>query len=86
MGVITETWLSDGESLDADIEGLCLGANLGMLCLNRPTNDRGFSHGGVAIVWKASDLTLRQVKLHNPHGYEVSVSYTHLTLPTNREV
>ena len=30
---------------------------------------------------------LQQVVLHNPEGfYQISVSYTHLTLPTNREV
>ena len=71
IGIVTETWLSDGESLDEDIEGLCLGAGMGMLCRNRPVNNRGFSHGGVAIVSRESEVTLKRMKLHNPWEYEV---------------
>ena len=43
FAVITETWLSDGEGLAEDIEGLELGAGLGMLALNRDRNHRGVS-------------------------------------------
>ena len=57
--------------MDDDIEDLCLGAGLGMICRNRPANDRGFSHGGVAVVYRASEVSLRRVKLHNPHNFEV---------------
>ena len=79
LGVVTQTWLSDGDSLEEDIEGLCLGTGLGMVCLNRTTNDRGFSHGGVAVIFRASEITMRRVKLHNPHKYEVLMTIGMLT-------
>ena len=50
VGVVTETWLSDGEGLEDDVQDLAHGAGLDMLYRNRPTNDRGYSHGGVAIL------------------------------------
>ena len=50
LGVVTETWLADGESLDRDVEDLAKGAGLGMVCLNRKANDRGIAHGGVACL------------------------------------
>ena len=46
-GVITETWLSDGEGLEEDLEDLVLGAGMGMLCLNRPKNSKGFPTEGL---------------------------------------
>ena len=42
-----------------------------MLYRNREANDRGFSHGGVAVIYKESVMTLKPVKLHNPHKFEV---------------
>ena len=33
LGIITETWLADGESLDQDVADLARGAGLGMVCL-----------------------------------------------------
>ena len=44
---------------------------MGMLCRNRPVNNRGVSHGGVAIVSRESEITLKKMKLHNPWEYEV---------------
>ena len=52
VGVVTETWFSDGVELQEDIEHLSLGTGLRMLCKNRPKNDRGFSHGGVGLLFK----------------------------------
>ena len=86
LAVVTETWLTDGEDLDQDIDGLCLGAGLGMLCLNRSPNDRGFSHSGVAVVFKSSDITMRKIKLHNPHAYKVLVTTGILSGCTRRIV
>ena len=51
LGVITKTWLSDGIGLEDDVRDFVLGTGLGMLYRNRPENSRGFSHGGVAIVY-----------------------------------
>ena len=54
LGVVTETWLADGDSLDGDIRDLAKGAGLGMICLNRKANDRGVAHGGVAVIHNLS--------------------------------
>ena len=35
LGVVTETWLTDGEGLDEDVEDLALGAGIRMICKNR---------------------------------------------------
>ena len=69
--MISETWLTDGESLEEDIEGLVLGISLKMIYKNRPPNARGFSHGGMAVVYKESALNLKQVELVNPDGLEI---------------
>ena len=71
VGVVTETWFSDGPALEKDIENLSLGAGMTMISQNRPPNDQGFSHGGVAIVYRTASLSLRRVKLHNPGKFEV---------------
>ena len=71
LGVVTETWLADGESLDEDIEHLVLGAGLRMIYKNRRVNTRGFAHGGVCITFKDSACNLKEMKLHNPGNYEV---------------
>lgn len=67
-GIITETWLTDGEGLDEDIEDLLLGLGIKLHCLNRAANDKGFSHGGVAVFHQNEAMNL---KLHNPGKYEV---------------
>ena len=51
VGVVTETWLSDGESLADDIADLAAGTGIGMVCRNRQANARGYSHGGVAVTF-----------------------------------
>ena len=71
LGVVTETWLTDGEGLDEDVEDLALGAGIRMICKNREVNNRGFSHGGVAILFREAAMVLKEVKLHNPSKIEV---------------
>ena len=46
IGVVTETWLSDGKTLDEDLDNLREGTGYSALTLNRPPNQRGVSHGG----------------------------------------
>ena len=41
VGIVTETWLADGEGLEEDREDLVQCAGLGMLYKNRLPNDRG---------------------------------------------
>ena len=71
LGVVTETWLTDGSSLDEDIEDLALGAGLKMICKNREVNERGFLHGGISIIYKEEAMVLKEVALHNPRKFEV---------------
>ena len=71
LGVVTETWLSDGDGLEEDIEHLALKSGLRLLHRNREDNARGFAHGGVSIVFKESQCGLKKMRLHNPGKYEV---------------
>ena len=71
MAVITETWLSDGDPLLWDIDDLEYGAGLGLLYKNRLVNSRGFSHGGVALIFKMSSMNLKELSFPNPDSFEV---------------
>ena len=71
IATITETWLADGEGLEEDVDDLLLGAGIGMIYKNRPVNDRGVAHGGVAICYRESAMSLKEVKTNNPGKYEV---------------
>ena len=79
LGIVTETWLADGVSLDKDVQDLARGAGLDMLCLNRQPNGRGVAHGGVAIVANNSACTLKRIDLPNPENFEVMVALS--TIP-----
>ena len=74
LGIVTETWLADGDSLNRDLQDLARGAGLGMICLNRRPNTRGVAHGGVAIVNKIGACTLDRIDLPNPGEFEVLVA------------
>lgn len=78
LGVVTEMWLADGESLDRDVQDLAKGAGLGMICLNRRPNDRGVAHGGVAVIHNMSTCTLSRIDLPNPGEFEVLVTLSNL--------
>ena len=86
LAILTETWLTDGEGLEEDIDDLREGSGLGLLVRNREPGARGGSHGGVALAFRESSCTFKQLHFQNPEKYEViaaiAVSYTHLTLPT----
>ena len=56
LGVVTETWLASGDSLDKDVQDLARGAGLNMVCLNRDVGGRGVAHGGVAVVASTSRM------------------------------
>ena len=71
IATVTETWFTDGESLEEDAQDLLLRAGLRIMYRNREANVRGFSHGGVAIIYKDSVCSLNRMKLHNPHDFEV---------------
>ena len=71
IGIVTETWLSDGVSLEEDKLDLEHGAGLGMLTLNRKPNAAGVSHGGVAITFRKSFCSLSRIPAKNPDNFEV---------------
>ena len=79
LGIVTETWLANGASLDKDVQDLARGAGLNMICLNRTTNNRGVAHGGVAVIANNTACTLMKVDLTNPENFEVLVTMS--TLP-----
>ena len=71
FGVVTETWLSDGEGLAEDLEDFEAGAGMGMCTRNRKRNHRGISYGGVALVYHLSKCSFKAVSLENPEDHEV---------------
>ena len=71
LSIVTETWLSDGPTLVDDAQDLLLGAGIGILYKNRPVGARGISHGGVAVLYRESDCSFKEMKVQNPLGFEV---------------
>ena len=50
--------------------------DLGVICKNRPVNAKGFSHGGVAILFRESLCFFKIIFLPNPGDFEVVVAST----------
>ena len=69
--MITETWLADGEPLEADVADLAHGAGLGLIHRNRAPNVHGVAHGDVAIIYKKSACNMIKVDMPNPDNFEV---------------
>ena len=61
LAFLTETWLFDSEELERDITELELETGYSLIYKNRPVNVRGYSAGGVAIAYKKSSITLKQI-------------------------
>ena len=74
ISIITETWLSDGQSLDDDLQDLEHGAGIKFLVKNRKPGVRGVTHGGVAIAFKTGAADLKKLDFSNEHDYEVLVA------------
>ena len=71
LAILTETWLTDGDGLQEDIDDLREGSGLGLLVRNREPGARGTSHGGVAIAFRQSTCTFKPLKFSNPESFEV---------------
>ena len=78
VGVVTETWLADGESLQRDLDDLLHGAGVGLICRNRQANNQGVAHGGVAVAYKSGLCSMKEVVMDNPENYEVLVTSANL--------
>ena len=63
VAILTETWLSDGCGLEEDLAELEEGTGYGMLVKNCPKNHRGYSTGGVAIVYKTNRIKSCELSL-----------------------
>ena len=74
FGVLTETWLTDGTDLQDKLDDLSAGSGIGMIVRNREVNQMGFSHGGVAVAFRESSCTFKEVKLPNPSNFEVVIA------------
>ena len=74
IGIVTETWLSDGPSLARDIADLEAGAGVSLICRNRRPGASGVAHGGVAIAFKPEECKMQEVIMDNPDNYEVLVA------------
>ena len=69
--VVTETWLSDGETLAKEAEDLLLGSGISMFTRNRAMGAAATAHGGIAIMLKDSVTKFSEYKFINNEGYEV---------------
>lgn len=66
FSVITESWLTDGQGLDNDVQDLELGSNVGLIYKNRKAKrakNRKTACGGVVIVFDKSRAQLRERKV-----------------------
>ena len=73
VSIVTETWLTDGLSLDDDLTDIECGTGVGFLVRNRRPGTRGTSHGGVAIAFKKGAVDLKKVDFSNEDESEVIV-------------
>lgn len=71
FSVITETWFSDGSKLERESEDLLLGKGLNAVTLNRPPGNAGYSHGGVAVIYRDSLAKAAPFSFPNPEKFEV---------------
>ena len=76
--VVTETWMKEGENLDELKEDLLHGEGIGLLTCCREPNPAGVAHGGVAVAYRASMLTMKRVEIPNPEKFEVLVTVASL--------
>ena len=73
VSIVTETWLTDGKSLDDDLMDIEGGTGVRLLVRNRRPGARGTSHGGVALAFKKDMLELKQIDFRNDDDYEILV-------------
>ena len=71
IGVITETWLREGDGLTDDEDDFEAGTGYGMVNLCRKPGSRGVSHGGVSVVFRKIDCDLRRIPMENRGNFEV---------------
>ena len=74
FAVVTETWFTDGDRLQKESEDLLLGHGLNCIARNRPPGNAGFSHGGVALLYKDAQVSAKIIDFPNPEQFEVLVT------------
>ena len=68
--VVMETWLKDNQVHELADE-LLNGDGLGLLTKNRQALQNCVSYGGVAVVWRESRGTFKEIRIRKPDRYEV---------------
>ena len=68
--ILTETWLNEGAVKEL-AEELSLGSGIGMLTKNRQRCENGVTYGGVAVLWKESLGSFKEIEVKNPGRFEV---------------
>ena len=88
VAIITETWMRSQPELMGLVQDLSLGAGIGMVNRNRDPGERELAHGGVTVLRKETDCSLRNVdlKIPNPSGFEVLVAARALQSHTRKLV
>ena len=71
FGFLTETWLTDGDAFDQEVEDLLLGSGISVIAKNRRPGTAGFSHGGVALIARAATTKMSRLDFPNPEHFEV---------------
>ena len=59
IGVVTETWLKDGQKLEEQLENIRGAQGLRVLYKNRKGNHRGVAHGGCVLSPETVELRQR---------------------------
>ena len=78
IAFLTETWLTDSPELEQDLEELEIATGYRIIHKNRPSNNRGYSTGGVALAYRKSDLSLKPISLP---GNDFEILFSVGTLP-----
>ena len=71
FAAVTETWFSDGDKLEKESDDLLLGHGIRSLVRNRPPGNAGYSHGGVALLFRDSLVSAKLIDFPNPDLFEV---------------
>ena len=65
--------MKEGCTFEKYEEDLLLGAGMGIHCRSREANNNGVSYGGVAVIWKESEVRLSRLDVSHP-DHEVIVT------------
>lgn len=71
VAIVTETWFTENDKLQEDMQDLLLGNGMLGFTKNREAGAAGFAHGGVAIICRNSCTKFKSLNFPNPDNFEV---------------